>query len=329
MAEPGATPTEGIDRVAFYLAFVPYLQERGPVSVAEAAAHFGYAEAFIRDSVPKIMSMGVPGDQGLYLHNDLFDFDLDALELRDELVLVHRVAIDDVPRMSAREASALLAGLSVIGSDPHVRASADFASLARKLALGAAETPEEPVVATAAAEIPNFAELRGAIAAGRRVAFDYRNADGTTLRREVDPLRLESADADHYLRGWCHARQALRTFRLDRIDAVEVLDVPAAHGIGELDAVADGYTADPDDPVVTIECDAGGVPLMSGYQPRAIRRDPASGRVRMDVAIGSDGALRRIVAEIPGAVVVAPDSARTAVRAWAADALSRYPARSA
>ncbi len=318
-------PAEAIDKVAFYLAFVPYLDERGAVPVAEAAAHFGYAPEFIRDSVLKIMTFGVPGPDGLYLANDLFDFDLDALEEDDELVLMQRVAIDDVPRMSAREAAALIAGLGVLGSDPVIAASADFASLVAKLAHGAAEAPEEPVVAPTAPEAPNFAELRGAIAAGRRVAFDYRNADGTTMRREVDPLRLESADADIYLRGWCWLRSAIRTFRLDRIGGIVVLDAAVEHGVAELDATADGYTPEADDVLVTIECDAVGVPLMSGYRPRALRRDGASGRVRMDVAIGSDGALRRIVAEIPGAVVVAPESARTAVHAWSRESRSRYP----
>jgi len=340
MAEPGragrrgggrdgaaARPAEGIDTLAFYLAFVPYLDLQGPVSVTEAAAHFGYAPAFIRDSVASIMTMGVPGDAGLYLPNDLFDFDLDALERRDELVLIQRIAIDDVPRMSAREAAALLAGLALLADDPALHDSADLASLRRKLASGAADAPEEPVVAGSAAASPNFAELREAIASGRRVAFDYRRGDGTTERREVDPLRLESADAVHYLRGWCWLRGDLRTFRLDRIAAIELLTAPVEHELAELDATAAGYVPAPDDPTVTIECDASAVVLMSGYRPRSVRRLPTAERVQLEVAIGSDGALRRILGEVPGAVVVAPAAARAAVRAWAADARHRYASR--
>jgi len=317
-------PVEASDKLAFYLAFVPYLQGRGPVPVAEAAAHFGYSEDFIRDAVPKIMTMGVPGETGMYLAQDLFDFDLGALERDDELVLVQHVAIDDVPRMSAREAAGLLAGLRLLGADPAIAAVADFASLRAKLSHGAAEAPAEPVALPSAAQSPNFAGLRDAIARGRRVAFDYRGADGTSARRDVDPIRLESTDAELHLRGWCHLRGALRTFRLDRISGLAVLDAPIEHPGGDLELAEIGFDPGPDDGVVTIECDAAGVPLMSGYRPSAPRR-ASDGRVRMDVAIGSDAALRRILAEVPGAIVVAPAAAREAVRAWAAESLGRYP----
>ncbi|MBO9578314.1 MAG: WYL domain-containing protein [Microbacteriaceae bacterium] len=333
MAEPRRAPgqrpepIEASDRLAFYLAFVPYLKEMEIVSVAEAAAHFGYSEAFVRETALNIMTLGLPGEEGLYLPQDLFDLDLNALEEEDELVLVQRVGIDDVPRMSAREAAGLLAGLSILGSDPAIAAVADFASLRAKLARGAADAPAEPVIASTTATVPGFTALRGAIAARRRVAFDYRNADGTTARREVDPIRLESTDAEHYLRGWCLLRAGLRTFRLDRISALEVLEAPAEHDVRDLDASEIGFDAGPEHGVVTVECDAASVPLLSGYRPSAPRRVRGTERVRMDVAIGSDAAVRRILAEVPGAVVVGPPAAREAVRAWAREALSRYGRR--
>jgi proteasome accessory factor C len=322
-----AEPSDGSEKLAFYLAFVPYLKELGPVPVAEAAAHFGYSEAFIRASVLKIMTLGVPGETGMYLPQDLFDFDLGALDEDDELVLIQRVAIDDVPRMSAREAAGLLAGLAVLGSDPTIAAVADFASLRAKLARGAAEAPAEPIVASGAAGAPNFAALREAIGASRRVAFDYRNADGSTGRREVDPIRLESTDAELYLRGWCYLRADLRTFRLDRISGLERLETPSTHDVGDLDGSGIGFEAGPEHGLVTIECDASAVPLLSGFRPSAPRRVAGTSLVRVDVAIGSDAALWRILAEAPGAVVTAPDSARTTVLAWARDALSRYQGR--
>lgn len=319
-------PADSSEKLAFYLAFVPYLHGRGPVAVTEAAAHFGYPPEFIRETVLTIMTMGVPGETGMYLAQDLFDFDLGAFERDDELVLVQHVAIDDVPRISAREAAGLLAGLRLLAADPAIAGVADFETLRAKLARGAAEAPAEPVVAPVAAHAPNFDALRRAIAAGRRVAFDYRNADGTSARREVDPIRLESTDAQFHLRGWCFLRAARRTFRLDRISALDILDTPSSHGLEDLELAAVGFDPGPGDGVVTIECDAAGVPLMSGYRPTSIARLEGD-RVRMDVAIGSDSALRRIVAEVPGATVVAPPAARAAVRAWASESLGRYAAR--
>src|SRR5690606_24066017 len=133
----------------------------------------------------------------------------------------------------------------------------------------------------------NFAGLRDAIGRGRRVAFDYRNADGTSARRDVDPLRLDSTDAELYLRGWCYLRGALRTFRLDRISGLAIQDIAIEHGLADLELAEIGFDPGPDDGIVSIECDASGMPLMSGYRPTSVKREPGSTRVRMDVAIGS------------------------------------------
>src|SRR5690606_12416791 len=119
---------------------------------------------------------------------ELFDIDFDALERDDEIVLVTRIAIEDeVPRLSGREAAALIAGLQLLGRDPVIGASREYASLAEKLRHGAAADPlPTAVVAT---EVANFEPLRAAIAEGRRVAFDYRGAGSDRVeRREVEPL---------------------------------------------------------------------------------------------------------------------------------------------
>ena len=49
----------------------------------------------------------------------------------------------------------------------------------------------------------------------------------------VDPLRVFVLDGYGYLEAWCYSAEALRTFRLDRIAAVEVTDVPmsSAHDV--------------------------------------------------------------------------------------------------
>ena len=92
-----AEPIEGSDKLAFYLAFVPYLEGQGAIPVAEAAAHFGYPEQFIRDSVLKIMTMGIPGETGMYLAQDLFDFGRNHYDRFGHLVQGF------VPALAARE----------------------------------------------------------------------------------------------------------------------------------------------------------------------------------------------------------------------------------
>jgi len=316
MAEP---PVNALDRLAFLMAFVPYLADVGTVTVAEAAKHFDMPEDFIRRSAERLTVMGIPGETRDYLPGDLFDIDWDALELHDEIVLTNRIVIDDVPRLSAREAAALLAGLQVLGTDPVIAARPEFASLASKLRAGAAGEPETPAIATSVPAA--FAPLRKAIEAGVVVEFEYRNADGHVQRRRVEPLRLESQDAEHHLRGWCTLRNAMRTFRLDRmLDVTVIEDTPVTHSIDELESVGEAPTDR--DLVVTIECDAAALPFLAGYAPTDISID--GGRATATIALATYATLGRLLTEIPGAVVAAPSEARRHVSAWAQDALGRY-----
>lgn len=311
----------GIDRVAFYLAFVPYLEEGVPVPVTQAAAHFGTTPEFIRDTVRRIMTLGIPGEGGLYLHGDLFDFDVEALEERDELVLWQRIAIDDVPRLSAREVSALLAGLAVLAGDGALASHPDLRTLRAKLVRGAVEgSSAQPVVAPL--DAPHLAPLRDAIAAGRRVAFDYRTPGRPTARREVDPLVVESTDAEFRLRGWCRLRDGIRSFRLDRMSELTVLEDPVEHTAAELDAAADGFEARSADDVVVFEMDEASLALLAGYRPTLVER--LGDRVRVEIVMFGGAEVRRLLAAAPGAVVVAPEPARRAVRTWAEHARSRY-----
>jgi len=56
----------------------------------------------------------------------------------------------------------------------------------------------------------------------RRVAFHYESRDRTTSRREAEPYGIVHTDGRWYVVGRCRMRQALRTFRLDRLSELEV-----------------------------------------------------------------------------------------------------------
>ena len=55
----------------------------------------------------------------------------------------------------------------------------------------------------------------------------YAKSTDQHTRREVSPQRLVHYRENWYLDAWCHLRQALRSFALDGIRCLEVLDVPA------------------------------------------------------------------------------------------------------
>lgn len=70
---------------------------------------------------------------------------------------------------------------------------------------------------------PVAALLESAIAHDRRCALKYRAEDGAETLREVDPLAVAWRGDGAVLLAYCQLRQELRSFRLERIEAVTAL----------------------------------------------------------------------------------------------------------
>jgi predicted DNA-binding transcriptional regulator YafY len=79
--------------------------------------------------------------------------------------------------------------------------------------------------------------LAEGVVARRRCRIRHRSQHGEITVREVDPYGVVALHGGWYVHGWCHLRQARRTFRIDRIDRVDVLsrEFSAPH---RLDVVA-------------------------------------------------------------------------------------------
>ena len=61
-----------------------------------------------------------------------------------------------------------------------------------------------------------------AIRTSRRIRFGYESHSKTTSHREIEPYAVVHSDGRWYLIGYCLSRQALRTFRLDRVTHLEM-----------------------------------------------------------------------------------------------------------
>jgi len=72
-----------------------------------------------------------------------------------------------------------------------------------------------------------LAAVRSALRDRRRLHLAYVSATDTPSERDVDPITLESDGSHMTLVAWCLSAKAERSFRLDRITSVEVLDVPS------------------------------------------------------------------------------------------------------
>lgn len=327
MAGPKPQPFQARDKLAFLLALVPYLMDHDRVTVTEAAEHFAVEPEQIRDAVNLIAVSGLPGETSAYQHDDLFDIDWDAFENDDEIVLTNRVAIDDSPRFSAREASALIMGLQYLSALPEYADRASIASLIAKLSRGTSGAVA-PVSVGGAESLesltPSLALIRDSVDKGLQLEFDYLNARGERERRRVDALQVESIDADWYLRGWCHLREAVRTFRLDRISDAVVTDAAIEHRASDVRLPA-LFEGSPDDLEVVIDVEATAMPLLADFIPDGARSTPDGGRIRTTLRVSHYHGLKRLIASMPGVVtVVAPEAARAAVAEWAAAGAARY-----
>ncbi len=69
-------------------------------------------------------------------------------------------------------------------------------------------------------------QIRRAVIARRVVRFTYHARDGESAvetTRDADPYALVSYDNHWYMVAYCHLRRDIRNFRIDRMEAVEVL----------------------------------------------------------------------------------------------------------
>jgi proteasome accessory factor C len=317
---------QATDNLMLLLALVPFVLDRGEVSVAEAATQFNRSESDIVKAVHLIACAGVPGENLAYSHLDLFDIDWDLLETESTITFWNTVAIDHAPRFSAREASALIAGLQYLQSHPAYSGRGDVEEVMRKIRAGTTSGALQPLTISHPAVEAHLSLLNDSITQRVAVEMTYHNKRGESGPRTIDALVLESRDSVSYVRGWCHQREALRTFRVDRIEAVRLTDIPHGDHDSLIDDISpDLFEPSPDDISVTVRCHANALPLIADYVPRGFRPEKDATHVVVDIPFAHYGSLTQFVARHPGVVeVLSPPSARTAVWEFATDALAHY-----
>ena len=316
---------EAADRVTLLMSFVPYLIEQGAVPVQQLAEHFDITVAQVQELVQLLAMSGVPGDDGYYQHQDLFDINWDLFEDQQIVELWQHVAVESTPRFSAREAAALVAGLQYISGIVPERDRTVVDDLVAKIASGASAEPENLLVTPAAVPV-DLDVIRSALSTGHSVSFIYQNSMGERSTRSVDPLRLDLVGETWYLRGWSHEREALRTFRLDRISELSVstetiqTTLSLADLSDELFDVSDSHIR------VVCEIEESALLLLSAYSPTVLGAVDQN-MLSVEVAFSDLTSIPVFVSQIPGAIqVISPPEAVSAVRLWAEQAQARYNA---
>ncbi|XPP25812.1 MAG: helix-turn-helix transcriptional regulator [Leucobacter sp.] len=319
------------DRVVLLLALVPYLHEHGPTSVSELARTFGVPAETLRSLVAFLGTAGVPGETHTYQPEDLFDIDWDAFEEQDLVSLTRIVAVDQTPRFSPAEYAALLAGLHVLGEMLPGEDQDLVASTAAKLARAIprktdpeGNTVEAPSISvTADPADPGLSTLLLALERGRRVAFEYRDLEGRTTLRTVEPLALTEGSGGWYLRAYCLDRAAERTFLVDAMRGTRVLDAQAERRAASAEREAP-LAPESGEIVAQLRLRERALHRIGGFSPE-VRGEAEPGWLRAEVRLTHPAAAVRLVQAAPGDLVIeSPAEARDAVRDWAERALAPY-----
>lgn len=202
------------------LAVLELLQARGRLTGPDLADRLEVDLRTIRRYVTMLQDLGIPveGERGRHGGYRLRpSFKLPPLMFTDDEALAVTLGLVVAGRMglgtTVPATEGALAKLERV-LPPAIRQRVAAVREAVVTDLTPIETP--PAAATVSV-------LSLAAQEGQRVWMHYASAQGEETERDFDPYGLVYLGGRWYAAGWCHLRNDLRTFRLDRIVAVEPL----------------------------------------------------------------------------------------------------------
>jgi proteasome accessory factor C len=316
------SPDTAATRLSRLLALVPWLSAHEGVTVDEAARHFGVTAEQLQNDLWLLICTGRPGHQ----HGDLVD-----IQFWDEdgrITVVDAQTLDRPLRLSPDEAASLLVALRVLAQvpGPHDRAALAGATTKLEAAAGEALTAADGVtVAVDTSRDPEVtAAVTRALAEGRALHLTYVGAIDERTERDVDPMRVLTLEGRTYLEAWCRRAEAVRTFRLDRIEQALVL-AEAAVVPEDAEPVDLGSGAlRPEGAPVTLEL-APEVAWIAEEHPVESVTELGAGRLRVVMPVADERWLVRLLLRMGASVTVLdrPDVVER-VQAEARAALNAY-----
>jgi predicted DNA-binding transcriptional regulator YafY len=203
------------------LSLLELLQSHGRLSGTELAAKLGVDKRTVRRYIQALEQLGIPvtteqGCDGGYmlvagfkLPPMMFTND-ETLALSLGLLAAHNLNLADT-QAAISSVQAKLERVMPAKLKSRSRAIADTIKLI--LPASDAETPGQ-----------QLSPLLDALEQQRSVTIVYAAYQQAPVSRQVDPYGLLFRSGRWYMSGYCHLRQELRTFRLDRLQHIELLD---------------------------------------------------------------------------------------------------------
>ncbi|MFV0130738.1 helix-turn-helix transcriptional regulator [Streptomyces sp. HMX112] len=312
--------TNAIDQTRRMLSLVTYLRERPGAHVGDVARAFGITEDELIADLDVLPMCGTSFRGG-----DLLDIDTDG----DRIWWHNPDDVAEPLRLAADEATALLVAARAVATLPGLR-EGDREALLRataklEAAAGEAAGASSRLSVTFESEGGVFAEVDRAISERRRLWLRYYSpARDELTEREVDPIRL-FAVGHTYMEAWCRQSEARRTFRLDRVAEIRLLDQPSAPPEIELRDLSEGLVQpSADDPEVLVEVGPGGR-WVAEYYPHDSAEELPDGGLRITLRTPDPASLRRLALRLGrDGRIVSPAELAHSARQAAREALAAY-----
>jgi len=316
------------ERLRRLLALVPYVAARRVVGLAETAQTFGMTERELIDDLNLAWCVELRAPEP-YCPIDLSYED-------GEISINEAESIARPLRLAADEASALLVALRVLADVTDSDDKGGNREAINRLVAKIEAAAGAVAVASSQVNIHQFdgkrvrliaATLDDALKDNRRVHLShYVQSRDEDTERDVDPMRLLVAEGRTYLEGWCYRAESVRLFRLDRVQSVEVLDVPREipKTAEPRDVDAGLFRPSESDLLAELELDPTARWVAESYPCESVTELP-NGRLRIGLRTSDTAWIRRFALRLgEGARVISPPELADEVRATASAALALY-----
>jgi proteasome accessory factor C len=321
----GSPAESATARLSRLLTMVPWLLKRQGVEIDEVAREFAVSPAQVEADLMLLFLCGTPGGY----HGDLIEAEWES----GRVYLGNADTIDQPLRLGVDEALALIVGLRALAAVPGigerdavVRALAKLEAATGSVSAGVSRI-QVLIDEGTGNETMALALAHQALEARRRVHLRYLvpSRDEST-ERDVDPMRVINFDAHWYLEGWCHRAEDVRLFRLDRIEALAILDEdgtpPPTAEPRDLDAGV--FTPQEQDQLVRLALGPGAVWVGDYYPTESLEQAPDGGAV-ITLRTADTAWLRRLLWRLGSqARVLEPAELALEVRRGARTALEAY-----
>ncbi|MEV4434345.1 WYL domain-containing protein [Streptomyces sp. NPDC049555] len=313
-----------IDQTRRMLSLVTYLRERPGARVADVARAFGITEDELIGDLDVLPMCGTSFRGG-----DLLDIDTDGDRIWWHNPDASGTSAGEPLRLAADEATALLVAARAVATLPGLRES-DRQALLRatakvEAAAGEAAGASSRLSVSFESEGGVFADIDRAISERRRVWIRYYSpARDELTEREVDPIRLFVV-GHTYMEAWCRLSEARRTFRLDRVAEIRLLEERSDPPPVELRDLSEGLVQPAaEDPEVVVEVGPGGR-WVAEYYPHDSAEELPDGGLRITLRTPDPASLRRLALRLGrDGRIVSPEALAGSAREAAREALVAY-----